>query len=212
MPLPVSVLLSLPETVRFVMERAGETESRICAALTEAALAGEIVATGCLHLSLLDPSRSKRYYDVYFSHGAVSNRENVPSGAWGAALSWPKSRVERYDIVRAEIDRWLGTAKAGHDVERKAVPAATVSLSESQTTDATVVRGNDTSPNTVSYSDLKSAIKQHGDAAESKLWAYAKDKFPQKRVPRHLLRLAREEVFGKPSRGAPKKARDKSPQ
>jgi hypothetical protein len=212
MPLPVSTWLSLSETVAFVVEATGEPEDRVRAALTEAALAGEITATGCLHLSML-PFRSQRYYDIYFAHPALSDRKGVPSSAWGAAISWSKSRVGRYDLVRferAEIERWLGRTAQQVDAD-EAVRGAAVSPSESPTTDAAVSSGDDTLPHTVSYSELKGAIAAHGNAAEDKLMAYAKDKFAPKRVPRQLLRDAREEVFGKPHRGAPKRVPNKLP-
>ena len=133
MSLPVSASLSLSETARFVLERSGETEERVCAALTEAALAGEIVATGCRHLSALDPSRTPRYYDAYFGHAALSNSERVPPWAWATAISWQKSRVGRYDLVRferANIERWL----APPATDRQSGSVAEIKASELQTT------------------------------------------------------------------------------
>jgi hypothetical protein len=114
MPMPLSALLSLQETVQFAVERTGEAVNRICAALTDAALKGELVATGCRHNSALDPARSVRYYATYFGHSALSDREIVPPSAWGGPISWPKSRVGRYDLVifeRSELERWLGSAE-----------------------------------------------------------------------------------------------------
>jgi hypothetical protein len=125
MPLPESALLSLPETVRLVTERTGEAADRVYTALTEAALSGAIVATGCLHLSGIDPARSARYYAAYFGHPALSDREIVPAAAWSAPISWPKSRVQRYDHVRfnrADIDRWLASAATSRQSEPVAQP------------------------------------------------------------------------------------------
>jgi hypothetical protein len=107
MPLPVSPLLSLPETVQLVMGRTGEGEARIRATLTEAALTGAITATGCLHLSYLPTGRR------YWEHSALDDRTAVPAQTWGTAISWPESRVGRYDLVRfdrADIERWLASA------------------------------------------------------------------------------------------------------
>jgi hypothetical protein len=107
MPLPVSPLLSLPETVQLVMGRTGESEARIRATLTEAALTGAITATGCLHLSYLPTGRR------YWEHSALDDRTAVPAQTWGTAISWAESRVGRYDLVRfdrADIERWLASA------------------------------------------------------------------------------------------------------
>jgi hypothetical protein len=125
MQLPQSTLLSLPETVRLVADRTSGAIERVCAALIEAALSGVISATGCLHLSGLDPARSARYYTAYFGHPALSDREIVPPAAWSAPISWPKSRVQRYDHVRfnrADIDRWLASAATGRQSEPVAQP------------------------------------------------------------------------------------------
>src|SRR5262249_35173411 len=107
MPLPISDSLSLSEAVQFVMEKTGESEAHVCAALTEAGSTGALTATGCLHLSALsDPAK-------YFDHPALSERMPVPSGNWGLPISWQKSRIGRYDLVRlnrADIERWLGEA------------------------------------------------------------------------------------------------------
>jgi hypothetical protein len=78
--------------------------------------------------------------------------------------------------------------------------------------DVAASSGDDTSLKTVSYGELKRVIDRHGNAAENKLMAHAKLTFPQKSVPRKLLRKAREELFGKPRRGAPQKRPDKSPE
>jgi hypothetical protein len=107
MPLPVPAWLSLLETVRFVIEVTGDEEDRVRAALTEAGLTGAITATGCRHSSAHpNPAR-------YFAHPVLADRETVPSSAWGTAISWPESRVGRYDLVRfdrADIERWLALA------------------------------------------------------------------------------------------------------
>jgi hypothetical protein len=113
MPLPVSANLSLPETIRLVRERTGEAGDRVCATLIKAALASEITATGCRHRSIINPARSERYYSLYFDHPALFDREIVPSSEWGASISWPRSRVGRYDLVffeRADVERWLDPA------------------------------------------------------------------------------------------------------
>jgi hypothetical protein len=190
MPLPQPAWLSLAETVWFAVAATGESEDRVRSALTEAALAGTIAATGCRHRSA-HPNP-----DRYFAHPLLYDREVVPSSAWGTAISWPQSRVGIYDLVRfhrAEIERWLGT-----------VPAAAVSPDELPTTDAVAATGDQTSPSTVSYNELKAAIELHGNAAERTLIKHAKAAFPQKRVPRSLVRRARGELFDKPLLGRPK--------
>ena len=121
MPLPVSDSLSLSGAVQFVMEKTGEIEARVYAALTEAGLTGALTATGCLHLSALsDPAK-------YFDHPALSERMPVPPGNWGLPISWQKSRIGRYDLVRlnrADIERWLAAAPANGN---KQPPAASPS-------------------------------------------------------------------------------------
>jgi hypothetical protein len=104
MPLPVSDWLSLQEAVKHVIEATGESEARIREALTAAGLAGELIATGCSHLSYL------RNLDKYFAHPALNEREPVPPDDWGLTISWEKSRIGRFDLVRlnrADIERWL---------------------------------------------------------------------------------------------------------
>jgi hypothetical protein len=71
-------------------------------------------------------------------------------------------------------------------------------------------KGTDTPANTVAFDQLKSAIKQHGRGSEAELTAHAAAVFPHKRVPRALLRKARDTEFGKPGRGRPKT--EKQPQ
>ena len=90
--------------------------------------------------------------------------------------------------------------------------AVAVSPNASSTMDVAATSGDDTSLKTVSYAELKRVIDLHGNAAEDKLIAHAKLAFPQKSVPRKLLRKAREELFGKPRRGAPQKRPNKSPE
>jgi hypothetical protein len=121
MPLPVSAFLSAPEAIRFLMDATGEAEDSVCAALTEAALMGAITATGCRHLSA-HPNLGR-----YFDHPILAGREIVPSSAWGTEISWQKSRVGRYDLVRfdrADIDGWLALAvtdrQSGSGVESQA--------------------------------------------------------------------------------------------
>jgi hypothetical protein len=107
MPLPLSGSLSLLDTVRFVAAATGEPAQRVCAALTEAALVGAITVTGCRHLS------AHRDLAQYFAHPALKDREMVPPEAWSAEISWSKSCVGRYDLVRfdrAEVERWLASA------------------------------------------------------------------------------------------------------
>jgi hypothetical protein len=123
MPLPVSASLSLPETVHYIAERSGATEDRVGTALVDAALMGTIAATGCLHLSYHpDPVR-------YFAHPALRARQIVPPEAWGLAISWDKSRVGRYDLVRfdrADIERWLASVATNQQ------SGAVAEVSESQ--------------------------------------------------------------------------------
>jgi hypothetical protein len=120
MPLPVSRLLSLSETLQFIAHASGENENSVRAVLTGAAFAGEIVATGCLHLSML-PFRSRQSYESYFAHPALSDRTSVESSAWGGGpISWELNRVGRYDLVRfdrADIERWLASAESARQPE-----------------------------------------------------------------------------------------------
>ena len=112
MPLPVSTWLSLSPAVRFVVEATGESEDRARAALIEAGLVGEIIATGCRHLSTSKDSA------MYFAHRALNEPESVPPQAWGTAISWPESRIGSYDLVRlnrADIERWLAAAATNGD-------------------------------------------------------------------------------------------------
>jgi hypothetical protein len=128
MPLPGSAWLSLADTVRFVIEATGEPVDRVCSALTEAALAGTITASGCRHASAF-PNR-KRYY---FAHPVLYDRESVPAAAWGTAIDWPQSRVGIYDLVRFDrgrIEQWLGSA--ADQIEVEAAPAAAAGTVEPQ--------------------------------------------------------------------------------
>jgi hypothetical protein len=107
MPLPVSAWLSLQDAVRFVIGATDEDEDRVRAALIEAGLAGVIAATGCLHLSA-HPNAAR-----YFAHPVLADRTPIPTQTWGTTISWPESRVGRYDLVRfdrADIERWLAAA------------------------------------------------------------------------------------------------------
>jgi hypothetical protein len=213
MPLPVPDLLSLPETVRFVIEATGESEDRVRSTLLEATLAGTITATGCRHRSTLAQRDPKRY----FAHPVLYEREVVPSWAWGTRGCWPLSRVGIYDLVRfgrAEIERWLGTAETEPRAEAftaadssKAVRTAALSPNELPATDAAAANGDEVSPSIVSYAELRAAIATHGAAPEDKLIEYATATFPQKHVPRQLIRDARDELFGKPRLGRPKRSK-----
>jgi hypothetical protein len=126
MPLPVSAWLSLPEAIRLVIDATGEDEDRVRAALIEAGLTGATTATGCRHSSAHpNPAR-------YFAHPVLTDRETVPSSAWATAISWPESRVGRYDLVRfdrADIERWLALAATDQQSASVAEPEASATPS-----------------------------------------------------------------------------------
>jgi hypothetical protein len=133
MPLPASDSLSPLEAVQFVVKATGEPVQRVCTALAEAALAGTMTATGCRHLSAhRDPAK-------YFAHPVLAARETVPSEAWGAPISWAKSRVGRYDLVRfnrADISRWLAAAsdrQSGPNTMPQAAPPSGIRTNKAET-------------------------------------------------------------------------------
>jgi hypothetical protein len=106
MALPGSALLSLAQAARLIHERTREPVRRVREALFEAAIAGDITATGCVHASTLlgEPE--------YFA-ARMNPRTNVPPEAWGDEICWGISRVGLYSMVRfdrAEIERWLASA------------------------------------------------------------------------------------------------------
>jgi hypothetical protein len=68
----------------------------------------------------------------------------------------------------------------------------------------TAATNNNASPSRVSYSALKAAIKKRGPGTEDQLMAHIAQSFPDKHVPRALVRQARNELFGKPKLGRPK--------
>jgi hypothetical protein len=201
MPLPESTSLTLQQAIRLIAKRVRKPMQCVREAFVTAAIEGRITATGCPHASTL-------YGEPEYFDAPLSPRTDVKPEAWEDEICWQKSRVGRYSSVRidrAEIDRWLGMAT--EHVEGKAVPAATVSPGDWSTTDAVVSAssGDNTSPRTVSYSKLKETLRKHGNAPEIALLKYAKTTFAPKSVPRSLLQKAREDLFGKPARGRPKK-------
>ena len=109
MPLPRPDWLSLPQTVAFVVKATGERAADVRSALIDAALAGAIIATGCLHASAV-PGESE-----YFA-ARLNPRTDVRPEAWGDEICWQISRVGLYSLVRfelAEIERWLSAAAPG---------------------------------------------------------------------------------------------------
>jgi hypothetical protein len=131
MPLPESTSLTLQQSLRLIAKRVRKSIHRVRESLVTAAIEGTITATGCRHASAL-PGEPE-----YFA-APMNRRTDVSPEAWGSEICWQISRVGLYSLVRfdrAEIERWLATA-AEH-VERKAVPAVIISLSESPTADAT---------------------------------------------------------------------------
>jgi hypothetical protein len=114
MRLPTSALLTLPETVRLVVEATGESEDCVREALRQAGLAGSVAATGCLHFSAhQNPVK-------YFAHPALNEREPVPPEHWGLTISWSESRIGRYDLVRlnrADIEQWVATGETERPCE-----------------------------------------------------------------------------------------------
>jgi hypothetical protein len=136
MLLPRSDWLSLPQTVAFVVKATGEPRSAVRSALIDAALAGAIIATGCLHASTV-PGEPE-----YFA-ARLNPRTVVRPEAWGDEICWQISRVGLYSLVRferAEIERWLGTATQQQPADAgEAVPVATVSPDDSSTTDEAAI-------------------------------------------------------------------------
>jgi len=195
MPLPGPAWLSLPETVRFVIERTGEAEDRVRSTLIEAALAGTTTATGSRHLSALDP---ERYHARYFAHPVLAEREVLPAWAWGTAMiSWAQSRVGMYDLVRftrAEIERWLSTAEP----ERRAQHEEPTSPGDRPTG----------SPATFARKYIADCQAAGGHATKAGLlstWQTAGGK-----GHRDALRKAFDDAMGEeaPTRGRPRKSRE----
>jgi hypothetical protein len=63
---------------------------------------------------------------------------------------------------------------------------------------------------TASLAAVKRALRKHGPGSEAALTAAARDACRGRHIPRSLVRQARDELWGAPDRGRPKKTR-KSP-